>query len=250
MAVEDFLTRMNALVDELRAHPKVTLLNYHVPTPATEEDFADVEGRIGRNLPEDIKAFYRQCNGIQLRWVHKDNKEVDHKLWSGFMEGPFDYEEICIEQGFEGVVNILGVREVFLRELPFKLRELKDREKKILLSIEEGPIYLSDLSERLWVFDLFDFTYCFSIVGDLAKNDGMAVLLTGQEYRIPSFGTKLIPFSLYLDLLILKKGGASNRIFDIKPLVKDFSSKAFEWMKTNESFPKHSAYDLNYPFHK
>lgn len=250
MSVENFLTRMNALVDELRAHPKVTLLNYHVPPPATEEDFAAVEAHIGRPLPNDIKAFYRQCNGIQLRWVHKDNKDVDHKLWSGFMEGPFEHEEILIEQGFEGVVNILDVKSVFFRELPFRLRDLKDMEKQVPLTIEEKQCTIEELVSRIAVFDLLDFNCCFGLVETPNTNKGFAVIQLGQQYRIPKFDAKLLPLSKYLDLIILKKGSAMNRIFDVLPKERKFGSRKLEWMENEESIPNPAPYDLNYPYHR
>jgi hypothetical protein len=250
MPVENFLERMNALVEELKAHPKVTLLNYHVPAPATEQDFADVEAHIGMPLPKDIKTFYRQCNGLQLRWVHKDNWNVDQKLWTEFMEGPFDYEEIKIEKGIEGIVNILPVKDVFFRKMPFKQIPIPDDDLPGPYQLLGVDYDYKSLSSIVWNFDLHHYNYDFSLC--ILSDRSMATLVMMQEdtHRDPSPGIPLFTFAAYLDLIFLKKGCADARIFNLAPGKRNFNL-CFEFLLgSTDGIGNPQPYDLNYPYHR
>lgn len=250
MPVENFLERMNVLLEELKAHPKITLLNYYVPAPATEQDFAEVESHIGFPLPEDIKAFYRQCNGLQLRWVHKDNWNVDQKIWKEFMEGPFDYEETTIERGIEGVVHILGVREVFFRQLPFQKKALRERELNMTYLINGESLTFRELEPFIWNFDLFSASFDFGLMFLGTTLKVTPLLLISMGHRFPSLGGSILKISDYLDLILLKKGCADARTFQFLPKEIDYNSSVINDMDGLLEIGDPTPYDLNYPYHR
>jgi hypothetical protein len=250
MAVENFLERMNALVEELKSHPKVTLINYFVPPPATEKDFTEVEAHIGMALPDDIKAFYRQCNGIQLRWVHKDNKNTDQKLWSGFIEGPFDYEEVVIEQGLEGIVNILGVKDVFFRNLPFDKTPLESYELPEPYVLKGTEMVYSDISKVIWSFDILNFEYDYALMLLPQEISSTKVVLLEMAHRIPAIDVPYFSLEQYLELIFLKKGVADARIFHVMSTDRDFNSQDLKPIESLEKIHDPRKYSLDYPYHR
>lgn len=62
-----YLERFNAMVEELRANPKIEVLEYTVNPPATDAELAQAEEYAA--VPEAMKQFYRQCNGLKLEWA-------------------------------------------------------------------------------------------------------------------------------------------------------------------------------------
>lgn len=69
-----FIERFDAMVATLRAHPDVKILNVWKGAPVSEERISAAEVKLGAKLPEDVKAFYRQCDGLVLAW---DDKKAD-----------------------------------------------------------------------------------------------------------------------------------------------------------------------------
>jgi hypothetical protein len=211
MPVENFLEKMNALVEELKAHPKVTLLNYYVPAPATDQDFADVEAHIGMALPADIKAFYRQCNGIQLRWVHKDNKNVDQKLWSSFMDGPFDYEEIVAEKYIDGVINILPIKQVFLTDWIARFGALEEYLKPASFLVCGVEVPADEFLKQAYIFDLYNDDFHFYLL--LSPKLPGSVVCVGADFHksIKTKGFTYFSLEAYLNYAMLKKGSVFDR---------------------------------------
>lgn len=103
--MKDFLQRFNAMVEVLKSHPNVQLLSHHVPNPATEQEISEVENQLGRQLDEDIKEFYRQCNGLKLRWIRKSSSYFKPKEYGKFVEGPFTLDDILDDgMGIDGCI--------------------------------------------------------------------------------------------------------------------------------------------------
>ena len=73
--VNDFMERFSVMVDELLLDPRVLVTNYCVGEPASEATIQQVEAALGWALHESIKSFFRQANGLQLRWLQVGGKE-------------------------------------------------------------------------------------------------------------------------------------------------------------------------------
>src|SRR5688500_13222160 len=68
--MQNYITRFAAMVEHLKNCPEaVALLNYNVFEPAADAKVARVEATLGFPLGEGVRSFYRQTNGLQLRWI-------------------------------------------------------------------------------------------------------------------------------------------------------------------------------------
>lgn len=215
MPVENFLERMNTLVEELKAHPKITLLNYHVPAPATEQDFVDVEAHIGFPLPEDTKAFYRLCNGLQLRWIRKDSEYYIPRLHEQFVPGPFSYGDVLDDNmGMDGCVNILPVKEVFTTNVIDRFgRDQFAKDSDILEMNGKGLRYL-EFVDRVKLFDLFSAVYDFAF---LITEDQVVVVNGCMDHTVFNC-SRALSMSQYLELVLESKGDINPRIAAVETI--------------------------------
>jgi len=69
-----YLERFNQMVDELRANPKIEVLEYTVHPPATSEEIAAAQAYFP-NIPAAMLDFYTQANGLRLKWKLVDEGE-------------------------------------------------------------------------------------------------------------------------------------------------------------------------------
>src|SRR3712207_1342278 len=97
--MEDYLARFALMVEGLRDCPdEVVLLSYNVFAPAAEETVKEVEASLGFQLAGSVRSFFRQTNGLQLRWMSKASPHYgprQHQLtyepfdslypWSGYL---------------------------------------------------------------------------------------------------------------------------------------------------------------------
>jgi len=64
----------DACISELQAHSQIAITHRWLGARATDEELARVEAAMGP-LPSDVRAFYKQCNGAQLRWIDRLSAE-------------------------------------------------------------------------------------------------------------------------------------------------------------------------------
>ncbi len=77
----NWLSRFSEVVNELRQHPQVQLLNFHT-FPAVENiQFDFFEKKYNIKIPKDIRDFYLETNGLQLRWVFKNNEQFSEEKY-------------------------------------------------------------------------------------------------------------------------------------------------------------------------
>jgi hypothetical protein len=70
--------RIEALIAELDANPRVQVTWAYVAPPASASTIAKVEKAYGR-LDPSIKAFYQSCDGFALQWYDKSSPKFDAK---------------------------------------------------------------------------------------------------------------------------------------------------------------------------
>jgi len=72
--LDDYLDRFKRMVAELAAHPRVRVTHCWYGAPVTDAEVARVEAALGYALAPEIVSFYRQANGLQLRWLDTGNE--------------------------------------------------------------------------------------------------------------------------------------------------------------------------------
>jgi hypothetical protein len=111
--VEDYLDRFKAMVDELRAHPKVHVTHFHVASGIPSWKLERLEERAGFKFSDEIRSFYLKSNGLQLVWIHENAPRFDAET-----DEVFDSEKIDLDWVRDddcratGVVNFLPVEDV------------------------------------------------------------------------------------------------------------------------------------------
>lgn len=64
-----YLERFEKMVEDLRQNPKIEVLEYQANPPATDDELAAAEAYLGQPLPEAMRRFYTQANGLKLQWA-------------------------------------------------------------------------------------------------------------------------------------------------------------------------------------
>ena len=75
--MEDWFVRLLEMVEELKARADVEVLGFTLCDPITLSEVRVIEERLGAVLPDDIRAFFDISNGMQLKWIHKENPKYD-----------------------------------------------------------------------------------------------------------------------------------------------------------------------------
>ena len=96
-----FRKRLESMVAELRAHPRIEVYDFVVQPPAGKDDIAAAEEAVGMRLPADVREFYRAHNGIFLLWGLRGVEYDDRP-------DPFSYPDYGAPPG---CINMLSIGE-------------------------------------------------------------------------------------------------------------------------------------------
>lgn len=66
--MSDFRKRFESMVAALRAHPRVEVYEVVIRPSATNTSLRDAEKIFGMPLPEDLRSFYMEHDGVFLEW--------------------------------------------------------------------------------------------------------------------------------------------------------------------------------------
>ena len=77
----NWLSRFSDMVKELRLHSQVQLLNYNTFPPVQDSQFNFFEEMYSVEIPKVIQKFYRETNGLQLRWMFKNNEQFSEEKY-------------------------------------------------------------------------------------------------------------------------------------------------------------------------
>src|SRR5947209_20213321 len=69
-----FLPRFERMAAELWEHPDIKVKELATPLPASERELAAAKRKAGGRLPEGLEEFYREMNGLLLKWQLKPEK--------------------------------------------------------------------------------------------------------------------------------------------------------------------------------
>lgn len=202
--LRDYMKRFDAMVEELKSHNRIQLVNYHRFPGLEDDEIADIETDAGFKLSEPIKAFYKQSNGLQLIWIDKEEEGYspsEHTL----SDNPKDWEHSQYDYWpYTGMVMIRPLEEV-TGNLPYSL-EYSDNEYK---SEYRGREYgNADLEEKIRVFDPFNKYYD---TGWIIREDGNHDVILASDHQACWTDSFLIDFDTYLEMVLAQKGLVSAR---------------------------------------
>lgn len=70
----NWLSRFQNMVKALEEHPEVEVLDFHTFSPVELSKVEFLEEKYGVKIPSSFFGFYKETNGLQLRWVFKNNE--------------------------------------------------------------------------------------------------------------------------------------------------------------------------------
>ena len=204
MATKNYIEAFNNLARELARHSKIELLGYHTFAPLKEQELEALETKYNCQLDENIRRFYTQTNGLQLRWMFKDNPAYHSDKYPPFHRSiapvGWDYTEESFEKE-DGCVLLLPLEEV-LRNIvsPNVYQEDIILEKKTYSTV--------DFHTCIRPFDNFSY-YC-NMALFLQKGKSPLVLL-GDEVGTCFRDSRWTTFGTYLDFILASKGYGRRR---------------------------------------
>jgi hypothetical protein len=214
--MDDYRDRFSAMAADLQSVPDVVVLNFHVFPPMNDEELKQAEAALGYSLPADLRTFYLQTNGLQLRWIAKDNPEYDPALdIPATVSLPWDWEPGPRRE--DGVVFIPPLMQLLAAEqLPTSVDDPADRFRQLYFK-ERIPI--AEFRSSLRLFDrLSESQQALLCLRPVAPATLLLGNLMDRRYDL----TYCVDIGTYLEFLIARLGLVQYReIF----LLKDPKSK-------------------------
>jgi uncharacterized protein YjbI with pentapeptide repeats len=196
-----WIERMNAMVDELRAHEGIVVHHFVVGEPASEQELLDAEASLGWPLPPALRAFYAAHNGIALAWGFEDAEEE--------VPEPFEFPDYGTPPG---MVNLLPVGDAWSKswEADSHVNEVDDSlQEKLFGAVPDplppvGAVVVDNYSK--WSH------------GDLVLGgpDG-GLMIVSSDHGAEMDSSDGLPFDAYLEMILATwgtcryKGGLGSR---------------------------------------
>lgn len=201
--MEDYFLRFMEIVDELKSLPQIEVISFSVFPPVSADKVSFVEEMIRASLDDSIKEFYKQSNGLQLKWIHKKNPQYDPQKHV-FLNQSFDilnpWEDYWPE---DGCVNILPLEEVFFRQEWGDIIWSYD-DKDIQIKFNDRDYDLFELMRSIRPFDVFSKDSCMAF--HLKQGEGNPKALLAQDHYIDIESSRLTDFNSYLEFILIKRG--------------------------------------------
>lgn len=215
-----FISKLNTVVEHLKSNPAIHVAHYLVLPPDLDA-IKEVEEKLGYSLDDSITDFYKECGGIQLLWLYKDNEEFDFK--KEHIENEVAYltsknQILEFFTVFEGELSLYHTSDVIADEIipdgvilipPIKMTFLdqnyngnSDEYGIDSDSFEQYGIFENVDEIKIRRFDMFD--VCVNTVFVLDGKPYPAMLTAYDKYEFDS--SAIIYFKEYLTLLLESAG--------------------------------------------
>jgi hypothetical protein len=93
----NYLNEFNKLISELKEDSQIELLESKINGPISIHSINYAENEYCVQIPDDLKSFYLQLNGVKIKWISK--KQTD----DGAPEYTGDIDILPLFHSFEGV---------------------------------------------------------------------------------------------------------------------------------------------------
>lgn len=198
-----FITKLNAIVEELKSNPTILVAHYQVLPPDIEA-ITRVEEKLGYKLDGSITDFYKECGGVQLLWLHENNDNFERLPSQLPLEGNLDQWYIKGENlSFfpEGSIWIPSIESVFTTDWTDLIFAEKDDFDSELTKDYDGF--------KIQVVDWFS---SFNDMSFLINGTSNPPMVLGDDNGATYSESHVIDFKLYLELLLKSKGSMDIRV--------------------------------------
>lgn len=216
----NYITKIQDLADQLKNDPSVQLLNFNLFPAVTEAIIEERENELGYKLDHSITSFFKQTNGLQIRWINKNatSFSAEEHLFS---EEPLYYLEPLWEGSSRDIacINILPFEDIFFgnweEQEGRQIMHLWDdylcdydayeREKTFLgRTYNEG-----EFRDAVRPFDLFSNFYATGFLLEEGESNPKVIIIEDQWAGI---GTDdITTFEEYLHMIIDSAGKIRSR---------------------------------------
>lgn len=198
-----FITKLNAIVEELRTNSNILVAHYQVLPPDLDA-INRVEEKLGYKLDSAITDFYKECGGVQLLWLDENNDNFDRLPSKLPLEGKLDEWYIKGEHlSFfpEGSIWIPSIEVVFTTDwTDLIFAEIDDFDSSLTHDFD---------GFKIQVFDWFS---SFNDVAFLINGTSNPPLVLGDDHGATYSESHVIDFKLYLELILKSKGKMDVRV--------------------------------------
>lgn len=141
------------LAQEIEAEPALSLLSFECFAPVDPSKLTQLETEKDLSLPPELKAFYLQSNGLQLRWAFKNNHLAGPKGLQAW-----DYPQQAFREE-EGSFFLLPLEQL-LAPSPYLKELLRPQE---VIQFAGQAISLADFYGQMYPLDAFS-SYCIQAI--------------------------------------------------------------------------------------
>lgn len=198
-AFPDYRARFTRLADDLSRTPFV-VERFSLGEPLSPADIQTLERDTGYELTDDLRAFYGQMNGLNLKWfLDPALSDADREVF--FLEHP----DMDIENSSDGyasaAIRILPLHDVLTRDWGEDVYYEPD------MGFHEQALSVADFHASMRPFDLFS-EYRACILAFREKREP-AVFLLDDHYAVwdESRGTDV---RSYLDSCLPREGSPTS----------------------------------------
>ena len=204
MAPPDYLTAFQAQARALAQEPEVVLLGFHTFAPLTAAALDALEARHQCTFCPALRQFYQQTNGLQLRWIFKNNPAYHPQQHPPHQSNrppvAWDYATQAY-RAEEGCLLLLPLEELLATALPPVWSDAP-------IQLGGKPYTPLEFYGALRPLDLFS---AYDSMGLLLRGSEPPLVVLREEEGAWAAETAVLSFEQYLHFLHASLGHAVRR---------------------------------------
>ncbi|MDI1479535.1 SMI1/KNR4 family protein [Polyangium sp. y55x31] len=184
------------MVEALRAHPDVEVLDFRLGSPAAGAALSRAERAAGMKLPDSILEFYAAHDGVFLEWGLRGSTYT--------RTDPYDFPDYGAPPG---CINLLPIAVAFSPDwqMKFHVNELMSGQEELFFGRELDP---ERPLKAITIDNFSKYNHADMIIGP------DPVVLVSTDHGADLDSSDFMSFETYLDLTLAVFG--SNRFYAVR----------------------------------
>ena len=213
LTMKDYAKGFHDMIESLRADHEISVVSSYIFPGASDADIVDAVEILGCKLDETLEAFYRQCNGLQLRWIRRDSEDFNDGEFGTYTNAPVSMQDIIEDSHrLDGCINLFPLNIVISKSTGIKVAPNS-------LYVDTYTILGESFSPHefcinSYVMDGFDADRGMVLFPIRSKNLQLCIM-SAISYSQFQNSKKVRPIN-YLDLLLTNKGEIWSRVQALK----------------------------------